>query len=186
MPALPAADLRGYNSWSIALHWLSAVAIIFLFFQGEAASDNRTGYGIGSMPFHIGFGMLVGVLLLWRVGHRIARGAPADMGNRARLLNWLAKIVQLALLAAIVASVVSGPMLLWSNGRPVEVFGWVSVPSFMARNHFIHEIFEKAHEIASHAFIPLLALHIVGYLKHAFVDKSRLANRMFRADPGGY
>ena len=43
----------------------------------------------------------------------------------------------------------------------------------------LHEVMEEVHEIATHAFIPLLLLHIAGALKHALIDKDGVLKGIF-------
>ena len=44
---------------------------------------------------------------------------------------------------------------------------------------------EEVYDVSGHLFIPLLALHILGAAKHAIVDKSGIARRMFKPTSGG-
>ena len=92
--------------------------------------------------------------------------------------------VQWGFLAAIVVAVITGYLLPWSQGIPLDVFG-VAISSPIASSRGFHEFMEEVHDVSGHLFIPLLALHILGSARHAIVDKSGIARRMFKPTSGG-
>jgi len=46
-------------------------------------------------------------------------------------------------------------------------------------------VLEGLHEVGGNAFIPLVALHVLGALKHAVLDRDGVMARMFRPLRGG-
>ena len=124
---MPTANSNGYSSLSVALHWLGAFCVIVLFITHEGARDS-TAYAI-----HVGGGALMGVVLLWRVWNRISKGKPERPKQHA-LLNLLADVVLWGLLAAVFIVTVTGYVLPWSLGQPLDIFGIVSLPSPMGRS----------------------------------------------------
>ena len=101
------------------------------------------------------------------------------------VLNLASQIVLWGFLVTLFVVVVTGYFLPWSLGRPLEIFGLVSVPSPMSADRSIHEFMEEVHDVSGHLFLPLLALHLLGAAKHAFIDKDGIARRMFNAVAGG-
>ena len=177
MNSSPPPCTGGYSLVSIVVHWLAAILVIALFFthEGELGS---TAY-----LFHVSGGAIVGVFLLWRVWHRVQRGST-DAPDQAAILNLAARLVHWALLVAIVVVVLSGYLLPWSLGRELEVFA-LGIPSPMGVNRDMHEIVERVHDVAGHLFVPLLALHVLGTIKHAVFDRSGAGLRMFKPIDGG-
>lgn len=171
-----AHEQSGYSKTSIIVHWLTAIFIVVLFFSGEGGRDIRA--------LHISLGAVLGVLLIWRVVRRMMRGRTAKPDQNA-LLNLVSSIVIWGLLLSIVVATVTGYLLPWTRGSALNVFDIISIPSPMASNRTLHEVMEEVHEISSHFFIPLTALHILGTLKHHFIDKDDVARRMIRAVKGG-
>ena len=102
------------------------------------------------------------------------------MGGRLGRIEGLPIII-----VAIVVTIVTGYLLPWSGGRDLVIFEALRIPSPFAGNGAFHELMEEAHDIAGHAFLPLLALHVLGALKHAFVDKDSVLLRMARPVEGG-
>ncbi len=88
-------------------------------------------------------------------------------------------------LAAIVIVVVTGYLLPWSAGQPLDILGLLSIPPPFSMPHVVHEMLEEGHELAGDAFIPLLALHVLGALKHAVIDRDGVAQRIVRPAANG-
>ena len=132
----------------------------------------------------MGGGAIAGIFLLWRVWHRVRSGF-AENPNQNILLALLSKAVLWGFLVSIVVVVVSGYLLPWSLGKPIDLFGIVSVPSPIGDIHVLHELMEEMHEVSGHLFVPLLGLHILGWAKHKFVDRDQASSRMFRPDKNG-
>ena len=79
--------------------------------------------------------------------------------------------------------VISGYLLPWSLGDTLDVFG-VGIPSPMDASPALHEFLERLHDVAGHLFVPLLALHVAGAVKHAIFDRRGAAMRMVKPAPG--
>ncbi|WP_282604381.1 cytochrome b [Pelagibius sp. Alg239-R121] len=163
----------GYSRISIATHWFAALLVIALFFthEGERGSTERM--------LHVSGGAIAGLFLLWRVWHRLYSGMT-EKPDQAALLNLASRIVIWGFLVAIVVVVISGYLLPWSLGRPLDFFGLASIPSPMGASRGLHEFMEELHEISGHLFPPLIALHILGAAKHAFIGRDGIVKRMFK------
>lgn len=168
----------GYSKLSIALHWIAAVAIVALFFTHEGDR------GSFEQAFHVGGGALLGLLLIWRAVRRPLRGFT-EKPDQPALLNLVSAIVLWGLIVSIIIVCLTGYLLPWTVGRPLDIFGILAIPSFMEPNRDLHEFFEELHDLAGHAILPLAGLHILGALKHRFIDKDEVMQRMVRAKPGG-
>ncbi|MDF1749051.1 MAG: cytochrome b/b6 domain-containing protein [Alphaproteobacteria bacterium] len=175
----PAVAQSGYNKISIIAHWLAAVAIVALFFTHEGERGSST------MTFHVGGGAIIGVFLLWRVWHRVHRGFAAAP-PQSIMLTILSRFVFGGFLTSIVVVILTGYFLPWSVGQPLDLFAGLSIPSPLTRMPAVHEILELVHDIAGHAFIPLLALHILGVFKHTFTSEVGGIQRMVQAQPDGH
>ena len=177
MSARPSPGTGGYSLRSIVVHWLAAILVVALFFTHEGERGS-TAY-----LFHVSAGAIVGLFLLWRVWHRIQRGSTHPP-EQAAIFNFAARLVHWGLLIAIVVVVVSGYLLPWSLGRELDVFGF-GIPSPMGANRNVHEFMERVHDVTGHLFIPLLAVHVLGTVKHAVFDRRGAGLRMFTPIDGG-
>ena len=177
MNARPSSGTGGYSLRSIVVHWLAAILVVALFFTHEGER------GTAAYLFHVSAGAIVGLFLLWRVWHRIQRGSTHPP-EQAAIFNFAARFVHWGLLIAIVVVVVSGYLLPWSLGRELDVFGF-GIPSPMGANRNVHEFMERVHDVTGHLFIPLLAVHVLGAVKHAVFDRRGAGLRMFTPIDGG-
>ena len=75
--------------------------------------------------------------------------------------------------------VVTGLLENWIVGRPVEFFNWLSIASPVPRNFALREVVEISHSLAARLLYPLLALHVLGALKHALLDRDNVLRRIF-------
>ena len=173
----PITRTDGYSILSILVHWLAAILVVSLFFTHEGER------GTTAYVFHVSGGAIAGLLLLWRVWHRVRRGV-ADAPDQGAIFNLAARLVHWGLLVAIVVVVVSGYLLPWTLGRELEVFGF-GIPSPMEANRGLHEFVERVHDVSGHLFVPLLALHVLGAIKHIVLDRRGAGSRMFRPTSGG-
>lgn len=176
------ADTRsGYGWTSIALHWIVAVQMIALFFIGEQFEDLGRDEGAYLRALHISLGSIAFVFVFARLAWRVAQVSP-QKADDPKLLMLLSIGVQWGLLLAAVVLVVTGPLSIWTVGRPINVFGLFELASPLARNRELHEVMEEIHGIASKLLIPLFLLHVLGALKHAVINRDGILLRMVRPE----
>lgn len=149
------------------------IIVLALFFTHEAP-DNSAG-----MAFHIGGGAILGLFLLWRVVRRFIRGFT-EKPEQPVGYNIAANVVLWGFLCSIIVVVISGYLLPWTLGSPLDVYG-LAIPSPLPEMLWLHELMDSLHNIAGHLFLPLMLLHILGVLKHAIIDKDDVPGRMFKA-----
>lgn len=161
----------GYNRTSILFHWIAAVLVVSLFLTHEGERGSL------AYAFHVGVGTVGGLFLFWRVGRRIARGMT-DKPVQPALLNLLSQLVIWGFLVNMVVVTITGVLVIWSTGQPVDLFGLVDLPSPMQRSAEFHRLMEEVHEVSGQLFIPLLLLHVLGAIKHAVIDRDGVFQRM--------
>ena len=86
MAEKPLAPTDGYSAVSVAVHLLTAILIVALFFT-HSATRGTAGYA-----FHVSGGAVAGLFLLWRVWCR-ARRSMAHAPPQAAVLNLAARFV---------------------------------------------------------------------------------------------
>lgn len=170
---------NGYGWIAIALHWISAAAVIVLYLLGEAMEEapDRAAE-LAARAQHVSVGMLLIAFLAARLIWTAAQPAPVKL-EKVTALRILSSAVQGLLLLMILVQIVSGPLVIWSNARPIAIYDWLSLPSpFPVKLEWLHEGAETVHKIAPNALWPLLALHVLGALKHVVVDRDATLRRM--------
>ncbi len=168
----------GYGWLSIVFHWVAAVLVVTMFVIGEQLEDlARRPERTETLALHVSIGVIAIVVLGARILWRLVQRGPG-LPNQPRAIRLLSALVQWALLAAIAILILSGPVIQWSVGRSVDVFGLIGIPSMLPEMRTLHEVLEEVHEFASYALIPLLALHMLGALKHLIINRDGVFQRM--------
>jgi cytochrome b561 len=179
---------QGYGWLSIALHWLAAAAVLFMLWSGfnadfaEDAGDREARAAL--LRLHVGFGASMAFILLARVVASYAQPRPAAP-EQTPALKLLALGTHQLLLGAILIQIVSGPLAVWSGGRPINVFDLFAIPGpFAERNEAVHEFAELLHAIGRWSLVVLISLHVLGALKHALIDRDGVLQRMLAPTKG--
>ncbi len=170
-----------YGLVSIGVHWVTAVLIAVLFPLGLIMVD--LGYydsGYKTYPyFHKSLGLLLFFLTIARIFWVLLLSKPPEPLPQPRMFHLLAKSVHFLLYLCLLLIPVSGYLISTADGRSIDVFNWFSVPALFAPFKSQSDIAGNIHAIAAWGLITLITLHIVGALKHHFINKDRTLKRMF-------
>jgi cytochrome b561 len=172
----------GYGLISITLHWIAAIGVILMFAIGLRAdalgeAGDRAGRG-EAMGWHVAIGSVLAIFLITRIVAHYTQKQPEDP-PQPKYLNVIANLNHHLLLLGILVLVISGPLAIWSGGRPINFAGVLPIPSpFAERNDAVHEFAEQAHAVGRYMLYVLIPLHLLGVLKHVFIDKDGVLKRM--------
>jgi cytochrome b561 len=181
--------IQRYTRVAVVLHWLLAVLIlanIGLALVVDLLPDDWVRPAIDNHK-SIGISVLGLVLLrgLWRIGHPpppLPASYPAWEQRLSKLAHWLFYALMLAL-------PISGWMhdSAWKDAasHPMHLFGLVPWPRIgwiagvePVAKEALHDLFGAAHTAFGYALYALLTLHIVGALKHQWLDRQPQLQRM--------
>ncbi|MBY0582467.1 MAG: cytochrome b [Sphingomonas sp.] len=179
-----------YTQLAIWLHWLVAIGIfanIALAWTWDLLPDAQVRPAI---DLHKSIGITVLGLavmrLLWRVTHK-----PPTLPNGYK--QWeitTSHITHWALYLLIFTMPITGWMhdSAWKDAatHPMYLFGtieWPRIGFIMSMDpvtkESLHDLFGELHEIAAKLVYVLVGLHILGALKHQFLDKERELQRIW-------
>jgi cytochrome b561 len=169
-----------YGAISRFNHWLAALIVIGMlavgfYFNDMPRGDEKTYW----LRLHIGVGGLVFMFLLFRVFWRIFVKSP-DPIDQQKSLKLISQLVHWLLLLAVLVMAVSGPLLIWSRGADINVFGWFAIPTPIAEMHDLHELMEEVHEIAAKVLFVAILLHVAAVIKHQFMGNKQVLARMVK------
>ena len=178
MPSHPAAPTARYSAPAIALHWLLALMIVGAFGVGVYMSDLPVSpTRLKLYNWHKWAGVTILALsalrLLWRLGHR----PPPDLA----MPRWQAIAAHGThhLLYALFFIV---PLVGWAYssaaGFPIVWFGVLPLPDFVPVDKALAEAIKPWHERSAMLMAALVLLHVAGAIKHQFVDRDGLIDRM--------
>jgi cytochrome b561 len=177
---MPLVNSKTAYGWiAIALHWISVVGVVTLYFLGERMEDapDRTAE-LAARSVHVSVGVLLFTFLVARLFWSASQPEPAPL-EQNRWLRLAAKLVQILFLLMIAVLIVTGPLSEWSAPRPLDVFGLFAIPSpFPARVEWLHDFAGWVHANATQLFWPLIALHVAGALKHLVINRDGTLQRM--------
>jgi len=172
-----------YSAVAIALHWVLGLAILAMFCVGLYMTDLPfSPWRLKLYNWHKWAGVTILVLsvlrLLWRLTHRppalpqvVALGMPAWQTRAYHATHH----VMYALFFVV-------PLMGWAYssaaGFPIVWFGQIPLPDLLPVNKEFAALIKPLHEISAFALVGLAGLHIAAALKHQFVDRDGLLQRM--------
>lgn len=156
-----------YGTVSRFNHWLGAAAVftmfaIGLYFSGLPRGDARSFW----FGLHVSLGALLFLFLFFRLCWRFMRGFPRAAEQHPTLRRLTAAAHRLMLLA-LGLLILTGPFIIWTLARPLEVFDWFALPSPLPKLRGLHEALESVHVTAAYTLMGLVAVHVLGALRHA-------------------
>jgi cytochrome b561 len=72
----------------------------------------------------------------------------------------------------------SGPMMAWTGGIPVSVFGAFDIPPLLPENAAAFLLLHYVHTWSAGALATLITVHILGVMKHVIVDRDGVLDRI--------
>ena len=167
-----------YGRISRLNHWLGAVLVlallgIGLFFEDMPKGDTKRFW----IQLHLALGTVALLVLGFRIVWRMRSTSPRALPQPAAL-HALSKAVHWLLLIGMAILIVSGPLSLWSIGRPFGKFDWPSIPSPLPEFRALHKPLENIHGLTANVMLLLIALHVAGVLKHVVIDRDGTLARM--------
>jgi len=167
-----------YSNVAIVLHWLSALLMIYMLFWGESLIKSRQTMDPFYPSIHASIGLSILVLSVARLVWRLMNPPPPDVpmpawqATASHVLHWgfyaLLILIPLSGMAALDRSIA---------GRHPE-FSALTYFNTFPMPHFSLTWFGQTHDLMTKLGIALLVLHVVGALKHQFIDKDGLLKRM--------
>jgi cytochrome b561 len=175
---MTAIDTVRYTRTAIALHWLLALAIVGSFGMGVYMTDLPVSpQRLKLYNWHKWAGICIlslsALRLLWRLTHRPPPDVPMPAWQQ-RASHAVHGLLYLLFFAV--------PLAGWAYssaaGFPVVVFGVLPLPDFVSPDKALAEALKPLHKILAFALAALVLAHVGAALKHHFVDRDGLLDRM--------
>jgi cytochrome b561 len=110
--------------------------------------------------------------VFWRVSHK----PPALLANYKAMERKLASGAHRLLYVLMIILPLSGVIMAVYSKYGIKWFGMDFIKGL--DNNPMREIFKSAHEIIGIILLAIVVLHIIGALKHKFIDKDETLSRM--------
>ena len=174
------SHLVKYTVTARAFHWISAIMVFALFGLGVwmRTLDYYHPWYQPAPDLHKSAGILLVVLILARLVYRLYQRPPAPLTTHKPWEVKLAHATHFLLYGALAVIFVSGYLIATSEGRGIMVFDLFSVPALIEPFTDQEDIAGEIHEWVAYGLMGLVGLHIIGALKHKFIDKDDTVKRM--------
>lgn len=117
--------------------------------------------------------------MVFRLAWRWANKKPQSLPGVSRFEHSIATLVHWTINLLIFLVILSGYLISTADGRPIEIFGIVTIPATVYRFEQQEEIAGDMHLLLAFILIGLSALHVLAAVKHHFIDRDRTLARMF-------
>lgn len=170
-----ASDDPRHTATTIALHWGAAVVLISAFTLGLLLDDWPRDAGKSTvMMIHYSLGTIVMAAALIRLLRRLLVPQPPATGDG--LLDRAGAAMHWVLYATMVALPLAGMLDRWARGRPLTIFGNITVPApFPIPGG---DLWIEAHELLAWTLVGLVGVHALAALFHHFVLRDSVLGRM--------
>ena len=145
-----------YGRISQCFHWLMALGIIFMLALGLLIDELPGEWKRDAVGLHKSVGIILLVLAVIRLGWRFANIQPAMPQTVKKIQGQAAKIAHWALYALMFAMPVSGWLMSSAFGKPVSVFGLVTLPDMLAKDRELGGLLKDAHEVIANGLVSTL------------------------------
>jgi cytochrome b561 len=193
-------DSARYTKTAKVLHWLIAIGIFFMFALGWFMADlpkeapKQVAYDILDLGIytwnlseavsprtfyfnlHKSIGVTIFALILIRVLWRFTHKPPALLSSYKAIERKLASGAHHLLYLLMVALPLSGVLMAINSKYGIKWFGMDFLGG--SDNKPIRELFKETHEFIGIIILLVIILHILGALKHKFIDKDETLSRM--------
>lgn len=157
-----------YTHTAVVLHWLLAVGIIGQILFGWYLEEVPRGTPERSwyVNLHKSTGMTLGVVILLRLCWRWAHTPPPLPPSMARWERIAADASHRLLYACMLIMPITGYIASNFSQYGVRYFNAILLPPWGIDDRNIYAFFNGAHVTVSYVFIALIAVHVIGALRH--------------------
>lgn len=169
-----------YSHPAMLLHWLMAVLMLATLGVGLTFEDMPFSRAkLELINYHKWAGITVLLLAALRLAWRLVRRPPPALPSLNRWEHTLSAVVHWALYGIMFLLPLSGWIMSSAKGFSVHYFGVIALPDLIAKQpKEVAEQLVELHELIAYAFIALFILHLLGAIKHQWIDKKPILYRM--------
>ncbi len=172
-----------YGLVAILLHWVLALAIAGAFCVGLYMADlPMSPTRLKLYNWHKWAGVTILALSALRLLWRLANRPPALPSRLANAMPGWQRAAYHGTHHLMYLFFFLVPLTGWAYssaaGFPIVWFGVLPLPDFVSPDKALAKQIKELHEVAAFALAGLVVLHIAAALKHHFIDRDGLLDRM--------
>ena len=171
-----------YTGVAMFLHWLLAVFILGQigfgwYLEGiPRGTPDRSFY----VNLHKSIGMLLGLVILFRLYWRATHPAPALPHSMPAWERTAARAGHIALYVCMLIMPLTGYVASNFSKWGVNFFNAIKLPPWGIESEAVYSFLNTAHVITSYVFVFLIAAHVLAALRH-LGRRDGIFNRMWLA-----
>jgi len=170
-----------YSMSARLYHWLSAILVFGLIPVGLylGRGDPPDGPLTDTLYLlHESFGVLLWLLVLFRLVSRQVNGVPEQPAATPPLLRLAARLNHVALYLMLLIQPVTGFLANNAGGYPLVWFNLLPIPSPVGKNDRLSDTLFSLHDIGGWLLIALVCLHLAGAAYHGLIRRDGVVRRM--------
>jgi cytochrome b561 len=169
--------MKQYSKRMVIVHWLTLVLLIAAWYLGDdlAEATDESKATLAGYIVHLAVGGTVLLFTLARIFFRTKDGIPAPLGDTP--MDKLAKGVHYLLYTVLFVLPVSGILIILNSKVGTALLAGDA--NLLPKEHGFKDVFShEVHEQLVNVLIVLVVVHLLGALKHQFITKDGLIERM--------
>lgn len=172
-----------YHSTSIWFHWIIAFLVLSMLAAGFFLDDIPKPYHATAIMLHKSTGITILVLMMLRIAWIFWHGRAPLPKTVAVWEKVFARIVQYSMYVLVLVQPLSGWIMSTAADKIPRYFGLFPLPfPGIMPNEALSDSMFRLHGIVAWVLVFLIFFHIMGALKHHFIDKDTVLKAML---PGG-
>jgi cytochrome b561 len=170
-----------YTGTAIALHWVVALLLLGQYTFGLLLDDIPRGTPARGyyVNLHKSTGILIGLLILLRLGWRLTHKAPPLAETTPRWQGTAASFSHAFLYLCMLALPLSGYLASNFSRHGIKFFNMVRWAPWGPDDKTLYAFFNGAHHLAALLLALFVAVHVLAVAKHMLVDRDALLLRMW-------
>ena len=167
-----------YNLSIIIIHWVMALLVISMissgFYMTNLSTSNEFKFTLYTA--HKACGITILILVIIRLIFRIFTYIPPFPTNFSKLTVYMSKTVHFCLYSLMAIVPLSGYIMSSASSREIKYL--FHIPLLIKHNKELASTAREIHSLLAYFIIFLICLHIVGVIKHIFIDKQNILKRI--------
>ena len=172
--------IRRYTELAMLLHWMVAAGIAFLFIHGFDMMRIPEAQRLVQLNMHRSVGVVVFALVLVRIAWRIAH--PPPHVPMPKMQAWAASYVHILIYVLLVVNGIAGTVGWVASGDPVVFFSYAVAGARTASPELDHFCILVGMTTAR-ILMVVIVLHVLAVVKHEWLDRDELLERMVPGPP---
>ena len=175
--------LKKFSLWTIILHWVIALGILFLIPLGIYMVNTESWHLYHT---HKSIGLILFFVILARIIWRLKNGLPSPIGERSKAELAASKITHVTILVLTMLLPVTGMIYSGASGHGFGIFSLNIFPSnynpetgqAIPYNETLMIWGQTIHSWLGYVLLGLIVIHLLAALKHHFINRDATLKRM--------